>query len=78
MGQDEVMTLQHDLTELQQEHRDLDHAIARLANDPAVDSLELTRLKKRKLKLKERISSIETQIQQVHRSGTGTAAAAPA
>ena len=41
------------LTELRQEHRDLDLAIERLAEDPAMDQLQLTRLKKRKLKLKD-------------------------
>ena len=41
----------HLIAELREEHRDLDEAIARLSEDPSVDQLRLTRLKKRKLKL---------------------------
>jgi len=50
------------LTELRQEHRDLDLAIERLSADPAVDQLQLTRLKKRKLKLKDWISYLESKL----------------
>jgi hypothetical protein len=37
------------LIELRQEHRDLDLAIERLSENPAVDQLQLSRLKKRKM-----------------------------
>ena len=47
------------LTELKIEHRDLDAAIARLALDAGSDELHLTRLKKRKLKLKDQMALIE-------------------
>lgn len=50
------------LIELRQEHRDLDLAIARLAQDPAVDQLQLSRLKKRKLKLKDWMSYLESKL----------------
>jgi len=50
------------LIELRQEHRDLDLAIARLAEDPAVDQLQLSRLKKRKLKLKDWIAYLESKL----------------
>ena len=43
------------LIELQDEHRDLDEAIARLSEDPTVDQLRLSRMKKRKLKVKDSI-----------------------
>ncbi len=49
-------------SELVIEHRDLDVAIHRLADDPVHDELQLRRLKKRKLLLKDQISWIERQI----------------
>jgi hypothetical protein len=50
------------IAELREEHRDLDEAIARLAEDPSVDQLRLTRMKKRKLKLKDWIAHLESQL----------------
>lgn len=50
------------LEELRQEHRDLDEAIARMSGDPTVDQLQLTRLKKRKLKLKDWIARLESKL----------------
>ncbi len=50
------------LEDLRQEHRDLDAAIARLAEDPGVDQLRLTRMKKRKLKLKDWIAYLESKL----------------
>jgi hypothetical protein len=50
------------LAELRIEHRDLDEAIARLSEDPSVDQLQLTRMKKRKLKLKDWIANLESQL----------------
>jgi hypothetical protein len=50
------------LAELQTEHRDLDEAIARLAEAPYVDQLRLTRLKKRKLALKEAIIRLQSEM----------------
>ena len=50
------------IADLREEHRDLDEAIARMAGDPAVDQLRLTRLKKRKLKLKDWIAYLESQL----------------
>ena len=47
------------LTELKSEHRDLDAAISRLVLDPGSDELHLTRLKKRKLQLKDQIAMVE-------------------
>lgn len=52
----------HRLVELRTEHRDLDDVIARLAQDPLVDELELKRLKKRKLLLKDMIVHLESKI----------------
>lgn len=50
------------LAELRQEHRDLDEAIGRMAEDHTVDQLRLTRMKKRKLKLKDWISYLESKL----------------
>jgi hypothetical protein len=43
---------------LRQEHRILDSHIARLMADPAADEMELRRLKKRKLQIKDEISRL--------------------
>ena len=50
------------IAELREEHRDLDEAIARLATDPAVDQLRVRRMKNRKLKLKDWIAHLESQL----------------
>jgi hypothetical protein len=50
------------LVELRMEHRDLDAAIERLGRDPANDELQLKRLKKRKLRLKDMIAQLESQL----------------
>jgi len=50
------------LFELREEHRDLDLAINRIALDPAQDQLHLRRLKKRKLKLKDWITRLESKL----------------
>jgi hypothetical protein len=50
------------LTALKTEHRDLDDVIARLAERAPFDQLQLQRLKKRKLLLKDQISKIESEL----------------
>ena len=50
------------LFELREEHRDLDLAIERMALDPRQDQLHLRRLKKRKLKLKDWITRLESKL----------------
>ncbi|BBD80972.1 YdcH family protein [Aerosticca soli] len=52
----------HRLAELRQEHRDLDVAIAQLAAVIGHDELRLTRLKKRKLLLKDTIARLESRL----------------
>ena len=51
--------LQKRLEVLRSEHRDLDAAIAALSESGAPDQLQIARLKKRKLKLKDQIAMIE-------------------
>jgi hypothetical protein len=50
------------LEQLRTEHRDLDQVIARLAQDPCQDRLQLQRLKKRKLYLKDSIARLESRL----------------
>lgn len=47
---------------LREEHRDLDSAIMALATTAPLDQLQIQRLKKKKLALKDRITSIEDQL----------------
>jgi hypothetical protein len=47
---------------LQQEHRDLDDSINALEASPKIDQLQLRRLKKMKLALKDQMGKIEAQI----------------
>ncbi|MGD0189439.1 MAG: DUF465 domain-containing protein [Rhizomicrobium sp.] len=53
------LALRAKLAELTQEHRDLDSAIAALIDQGAHDQIQLTRLKKRKLQLRDLIAKIE-------------------
>ena len=50
------------LVRLRLEHRDLDAAIEALRATPAPDQLQLARLKKRKLRLRDEISLLEDQL----------------
>lgn len=50
------------LKELRVEHRDLDEVINRLSQDTKVDQLQLKRLKKRKLHLKDLITKLESEL----------------
>jgi hypothetical protein len=61
MAEDEIdeSALRADLSRLEQEHRDLDTAIEALENIGAGDRLQIQRLKKRKLVLRDRISHLE-------------------
>ena len=50
------------LRQLRIEHRDLDDVINRLQLDLYVDQVQLRRLKKRKLLLKDQIARLESQL----------------
>ena len=50
------------LEALKSEHRDLDEVIERLLEKPPFDQLQLQRLKKRKLGLKDQILKLESQL----------------
>ena len=62
LSQDETAELQAELSRLKQEHRDLDTAIEALESMVAGDQLQIQRLKKRKLILKDRIGFLEDQL----------------
>ena len=57
VGPDEVAA-RAKLTQLMQEHRDLDAAIEAMVQQGNADLLALSRLKKRKLQLKDEITEI--------------------
>lgn len=58
----EHAALRRKLVELKTEHRDLDDVIARLSERQPFDQIQLQRLKKRKLHLKDLIAQIENQL----------------
>lgn len=62
MREDDAETLRIRLENLQGEHRDLDDVVARLSQDPHVDQLQLCRLKKRKLRLKDMIGRLRSRL----------------
>jgi hypothetical protein len=59
---EEHPVLRAKLAALTQEHRDLDAAIAALIASGANDQIQLTRLKKRKLQLKDQIARVEDDL----------------
>jgi hypothetical protein len=50
------------LADLRSEHRDLDEVIARVTETAPFDQLQVQRLKKRKLALKDQISQLESKL----------------
>ena len=62
MKSDDISEITQLLAELREEHRDLDLAIKRMAEDPWQDQLQIRRLKKRKLKLKDWIARLESKL----------------
>ena len=60
IGRNEILRIQ--LEVLRGEHRDLDDTICALHEKPGTDRLIIQRLKKRKLRLKDKIAHLEDQI----------------
>ena len=50
------------IEKLRSEHRALDEELKNIAEDPLIDDLQLQRLKKRKLFLKDSISHLESRL----------------
>lgn len=59
---DDTKALRKKLSELKAEHRQLDDEIAGLSEDRPFDQLEIQRLKKRKLALKDEILQVENRL----------------
>ena len=59
----DVESLRSKINQLHTEHRDLDDVISRLSLSAAQDQLQLQRLKKRKLFLKDQIALLERQLE---------------
>ena len=62
IGNSDRVALMQRLVALQVEHRDLDACIHRLAESAGHDQLQVTRLKRRKLLLKDQMARLERQI----------------
>ena len=59
---EEAQLIRGKIEALKVEHRDLDDIIERLARDPNLDELQIRRLKRRKLLLKDQIALLESQL----------------
>jgi hypothetical protein len=59
---EERRVLEGKLADLRVEHRDLDDVITRLEAEPVRDELQIRRIKKRKLVLKDQISIVERHL----------------
>jgi hypothetical protein len=56
---EEEREIRRELAELRQEHHDLDLAIAAMIESGTADTIQIQRMKKRKLALKDRIAALE-------------------
>jgi hypothetical protein len=61
-AEDGQADLTAELNRLKEEHRDLDSAIDALERNVVADQLQIQRLKKRKLTLRDRIAYVEDQL----------------
>ena len=60
---DEKKELLNQLSTLEQEHRDLDDVIQRLHDQKTINLMQMQRLKKRKLLIKDKIENIKDKIE---------------
>ena len=61
MNDDDKGSIRDQIERLREEHRDLDAAIEALIHAGAADRLQLQRLKKRKLALRDRMTALEDE-----------------
>ncbi len=57
-----VRTVEIRILELEAEHRELDNLISQLETEGVRDELQIRRLKKRKLQLKDTIAQLQSQL----------------
>jgi hypothetical protein len=62
LSETEKSALKVQLAELRAQHRELDQVIQQMTGDGAFDQLEIQRLKKQKLKLKDEMLKIESRL----------------
>ena len=62
LNEEEIAVIRQKLEALKVEHRDLDDVIARLVENHHHDELQIRRLKRRKLMLKDQITLLEQQL----------------
>jgi hypothetical protein len=62
LTEEEKAQIRERLQALEIEHHDLDDVIRRIASDPSLDRLQLQRLKKRKLILKDQIQRLRARL----------------
>lgn len=62
LGPDEEARIRSDIVQLRQEHYDLDAAVRALEATPMPDQLQIARLKKKKLTLRDRIARLEDRL----------------
>lgn len=62
INKDEKQMLLQELAELKQEHRELDLSIQEMAEKVEANQLDIKRLKKQKLRLKDAISRLESNL----------------
>ena len=59
---EDIEAIQQRIVELQIEHRDLDQVIDKLSSTADFDQLQMRRLKKRKLQIKDTITLLEMRL----------------
>ena len=62
MSEDQGSNVSERIQDLKGEHRALDNELRAIANDPLIDDLQIQRLKKRKLFLKDSIAHLERSL----------------
>jgi len=62
MTEQDAVALRKNITELEEEHRALDRHISELMLDANIDLLEIRRMKKRKLAIKDAVERLRSQL----------------